>query len=352
MSPITKSGMCAVLAFSIMLLAAGCGDPKSNVFDPDRGKHKTAWLPGEHSLAVTIGTSSVGSPVYSTEQCTECHGADLNGGISSVSCTSCHLGGPTSVHPLTWDPMYLTHGPSVGPVTPASTASCANQYCHGLTLTGVANSGPSCDKNAGINGCHSIPYDPLTVICGACHRIPPDGTRFPNLAGKHGKHATSNTTSCNICHDGASSYVGDHHDNVINFSFLAAYTPRTGLTPSYNATAKTCANMSCHGGQTTPAWYTGTINVNTQCTSCHAVGTAQYNSASSGEHNKHVNGENIACTTCHDTTALAVNHFTRLDTSTMEGPASATLRTQTSYNGTSCNPSQGGLSGCHSSETW
>ena len=345
MSPITKSGICAVLAFSIVLLAAGCGDPRSSVFDPDRGRHKTAWLPGEHSLAVTVGTTSVGAPVYSTEQCVECHGADLSGGISGVSCTTCHLGGPTAVHPSTWDPLYLTHGPSVSTGV-TGIALCANQYCHGTSLQGVTNSGPSCTS------CHSIPYDPLTVTCGACHRIPPDGTTFPNLAGKHARHATSNKTSCDICHNGASAYVGDHHNNVINFNFLAAYVPKTGTTPSFNASAKTCANISCHGGQTTPPWYTGSLNVNTQCTSCHAVGTVQYNSASSGEHDKHVNGESIACVTCHDTASLAVNHFTRLDTSTMEGPASATLRTQTRYNGTSCNPSLGGLSGCHNSKTW
>jgi predicted CxxxxCH...CXXCH cytochrome family protein len=197
------------------------------------------------------------------------------------------------------------------------TALCANQYCHGTTLTGVANSGPSCDKTTGIGGCHNIPYDPLTVTCGACHRIPPDGTKFPNLAGKHGKHATSITTSCDICHNGASSYVGDHRNNVINFSFLPAYTPKTGLTPSFNASAKTCSNMSCHGGQTTPAWYTGSIDVNTQCTSCHAYGTSQYNGFSSGEHDKHVNGEHFPCTDCHDTSKLASVHFNDLDTPAM-----------------------------------
>lgn len=166
MSPITKSGICAVLACGILLLAAGCGDSKSNVFDPDRGQHKTAWLPGEHSLAVTIGTSSVGAPVYSTEQCAECHGVDLDGGISNVSCTSCHLGGPTAVHPAAWDPIYLSHGPSA---SANGTDSCSNQYCHGSTLAGVAESGPACTT------CHSIPYDPSTVTCGACHSLPPNG---------------------------------------------------------------------------------------------------------------------------------------------------------------------------------
>jgi hypothetical protein len=65
--------------------------------------------------------------------------------------------------------------------------------------------------------------------------------------------------------------------------------------------------------------------VTSQCTSCHALGTAQYNSYNSGEHQTHVSGEGITCTLCHNTTTLAGNHFTNLSTTTMEGPASATV---------------------------
>jgi hypothetical protein len=57
--------MCAVLAFTSMLLASGHGDPKSNVPDPDRGLHKTAWLPAQHAAAVTIGTMSPSFTTYS-----------------------------------------------------------------------------------------------------------------------------------------------------------------------------------------------------------------------------------------------------------------------------------------------
>jgi hypothetical protein len=63
-------------------------------------------------------------------------------------------------------------------------------------------------------------------------------------------------------------------------------------------------------------------------------------------------GRNIACTVCHDTTKLAVNHFTTLNTAAMEGPASATTATALGYNGSSCNPDAGGLSGCHTSKNW
>jgi predicted CxxxxCH...CXXCH cytochrome family protein len=112
----------------------------------------------------------------------------------------------------------------------------------------------------------------------------------------------------------------------------------------------TCSNVSCHGGKAAPNWLTGTIDVNTECTSCHAAGTTQYNSYNSGEHSRHVS--RFTCTVCHDTTKLAVNHFTKLNTAAMEGPASATIVNAVNYNGTSCNPSAGGLTGCHSSHNW
>jgi hypothetical protein len=96
--------------------------------------------------------------------------------------------------------------------------------------------------------------------------------------------------------------------------------------------------------------------VNTQCTTCHVLGASagspENNSYFSGRHLLHVYSQGKACTVCHDTTKLAVNHFTTLNTAAMEGPASATLATALNYNGTSCNPSAGGLTGCHSSENW
>src|SRR5574340_496826 len=308
----------AVIVLGLLLLATACSDPQGT-FDPDRGRHAKGWLPASHAAAVTAGTTSMGAPVYSTDTCAECHGADLGGGIAKISCSSCHLGGPTSVHPQTWDPIYLNHGPSVSSgATP--TSACANPSCHGTNLQGVIDSGPSCTS------CHSMPFDPATVTCRACHSIPPDGTRFPDLAGKHAKHATTNTTSCNVCHNGANAYAGDHHNNVIDFNFPAAYAPKSGGTPTFDNTAKVCMNISCHGGPrtqtqtqaasgqstlvTTPNWYTGTIDVAAQCTACHVYGTVEYNSYSSGRHYLHVwepgNGPEpkLGCTVCHDPAKL------------------------------------------------
>jgi predicted CxxxxCH...CXXCH cytochrome family protein len=135
-------------------------------------------------------------------------------------------------------------------------------------------------------------------------------------------------------------------------AFLATYSAKSGASSFNNTASLNCSNVSCHGGQATPNWQTGTIDVKTQCTSCHASGTGQFNSYNSGEHQEHVVGERLSCTVCHNTTTLAVNHFTGLATTTMEGPASATIggagTAIVSWNPTtkSCNPS------CHETESW
>lgn len=371
-----------LLLVSALFLTIGCSDPKSaGLFNPETGKHPSNWLPGGHAF---VSEQTHSSATASTDSdCTACHGTDLSGGISGVSCTHCHLGGTASIHPLSWDPIYSTHGPSVnsgatptascsnqychgasllgvsgsgpsctschlgGPVSihPAgwdpiylahgpsvssgltTTASCANQYCHGSSLQGVAGSGPACTS------CHSYPYNPSSVTCGACHRIPPSGANFPNSAGAHAKHATSNVISCNICHNGAAAYVGDHSDSVVNFSFPSTYNPKTGGVPSYTSANHTCSNVSCHGAKSTPDWLTGTIDVSAQCGSCHSYGTAQYSDFHGTRHNLHVNNRSIACQECHDTAKLAQVHFNDLNTSSVT-EAWRTLLDSLNYTGT------------------
>jgi predicted CxxxxCH...CXXCH cytochrome family protein len=247
----------------------------------------------------------------------------------------------TKVHRLAWYPdVQLNHRAYA---LANGTSSCANQYCHGTNLTGVANSGPSCST------CHAWPF--TGGACGTCHAIPPAGTTFPNTAGRHAIHTgLGSYITCDACHTGAGSGTANHQNGTADVNIAATYDAQSGAA-TYNAASVTCLNVSCHGGQTTPSWLTGTITVNTQCTACHASGTAQYNSYNSGHHSTHVS-RGIACTTCHNTTSLAVNHFTNLDTPAMEGPASATLNAALQYNGTSCNPGAGGLTGCHGSRNW
>jgi predicted CxxxxCH...CXXCH cytochrome family protein len=141
---------------------------------------------------------------------------------------------------------------------------------------------------------------------------------------------------CDTCHNGLGTNTLNHYNranartglNALRVppgdaAFPATYNAETGATSFDNATLS-CSNASCHGGQATPSWQTGTLDVNTQCTSCHAFGAAQFNSYSSGEHDQEIHAA-VGCLVCHNTTTLDVNHFTALSTPAMEGPASATI---------------------------
>jgi predicted CxxxxCH...CXXCH cytochrome family protein len=272
--------------------------------------------------------------------CQKCHGADYLGGGSRTACRSCHMEDRTKVHMLAWYPNVQVNHRAY--VLANGTSSCATQYCHGANLTGVAQSGPSCST------CHTWPF--TSANCGSCHGLPPAGSAFPDTAGRHSAHTVLGSyIDCNSCHTGAGSGTASHQNGIADTVRAALYNAKSGAA-AFNGTANTCSNVSCHGGQTTPGWLTGSITVNTQCTSCHASGTTQYNSYNSGQHSRHVS--RFACTVCHDTMKLAVNHFTTLNTTVMEGPASATTATVLNYNGTSCNPGAGGLTGCHSSKNW
>ena len=248
------------------------------------------------------------------------------------------------------------------------TANCGS--CHAVTGTSPVTGAPLCTT------CHTAGSPLAATNCTSCHVDPPSGGTYPNVAGAHAVHLGLNTAgtpvTCDTCHDGLGTGTLNHYNRANgragaggrvppgDAAFLATYSAKTGASSFDNSASLSCSNVSCHGGVArsggTPGtplnWQTGSLAVNTQCTSCHASGTAQYNSYNSGKHDLHVVSEGFACTECHNTTTLAANHFTALGTTTMEGPASATIGgTGTSvpiWNPTtkSCDPS------CHSAQIW
>lgn len=119
----------------------GCGDENSrSTYDPEQGNHPSGWLPSGHA----------GPARAHLDSCRDCHGQDFSGGIAKVACTQCHLGGPLDIHPVAWSTPG-PHGP-LGYALHASfvqqngAASCANAFCHGTDLAGVPGSGPSCSS--------------------------------------------------------------------------------------------------------------------------------------------------------------------------------------------------------------
>src|SRR5512146_212724 len=218
-------------------------------------------------------------------------------------------------------------------------STCA--ACHAVTGSSPLSTAPVCTV------CHAA-GSPLSLgSCTSCHARPPSGTAFPNVAGRHVEHnaLTGVTGVCGTCHNGLDSGSQAHYDHANarpgkdalrvppgDTSFLSAYNAKSGAA-SFNATALTCSNVSCHGGLSTPNWQTGALDVNIQCTSCHALGTAlgtpENNSPYSGMHAFHLGVTvNALCTECHamsNGTTGAANHFKFLNTPQMEGPASQTV---------------------------
>jgi predicted CxxxxCH...CXXCH cytochrome family protein len=341
MSSVKKITIAVLLLAVGLLLLGGCGSSEKNenvVFDEDQ--HPANWLPSGHMAAAKVDESV----------CSECHGDDYSGGISRVSCTLCHLGGVNSVHPVSWgtgSQIILNHGDYA---QANGTTACSNAYCHGSDLAGVTDSGPACAS------CHTGGVGSLSSGCASCHGAPPNGSTAPNRAGAHntttGHFATQVTLpdSCNTCHSGAGSGTAEHFNGTVDVQLLSSvYSAKSG-SAVFNADNNTCSNVSCHGGQTTPDWLTGKIDVATQCTSCHAFGTSEYNSFVSGQHDFHVNTLAKPCIACHNSLKLSQNHFTSLNTTMLEGPAAATIgggQTEvTDYTNGTC------ISDCHVPRSW
>jgi predicted CxxxxCH...CXXCH cytochrome family protein len=209
-------------------------------------------------------------------------------------------------------------------------ASCSS--CHDISAPST-QVGPVCQT------CH-IAGSPLTALnCTSCHANPPNGatTAYPNVAGTHATHIALSSAgtpiTCDTCHNGLGTTTLNHYnranarpgENALrvppgDVAFLATYSAKTGASSFDNSASLNCSNVSCHGGQATPNWQTGTIDVNIQCENCHVLGTTQYNSYNSGQHSFHISefgATASTCALCHNTTALALNHFTTLADNTI-----------------------------------
>jgi hypothetical protein len=257
-----------------------------------------------------------------------------------------------------------------GHVAAATAPSPACFSCHAQTGVSPVAGAPACQD------CH-VKGNPLVVLnCASCHTEPPSFASTatadrPDRAGKHGKHdaLTIDTADCSACHTNGGSNSLAHFDRTAATSpdypadivFLGNDYDSQGSTAAYNAGAAACQNVICHGGVTTPNWYTGSINVygggTAGCQQCHSS-AGEFNSYSSGEHDKHVRKEGISCTVCHSTTALqngvlGNTHFSGLKTTAFELLPHETI-TDPNLNfdepTSSCNPQAGGISGCHGSK--
>lgn len=194
-----------------------------------------------------------------------------------------------------------------------------------LLLSPAVNS-PFCVQNA-----EAQTY--AITTCGDCHGNPPlDGARNATtgaVAGSHGKHATTYSMVCTVCHGNNGINLAHRNGNIEMISPLNAdsgsYSRGTSFPQSNNPTLGTCSSTYCHSTgtslttpyaapNTVPAWGNALA-----CNDCHGNGiyTADYRKAAplytSGSpkqnaHRPHTDARSSAgtdateCSDCHNTT--------------------------------------------------
>ncbi|MFU8858109.1 MAG: CxxxxCH/CxxCH domain c-type cytochrome [Deferrisomatales bacterium] len=323
-----KSSLLWTSLVALALLGAACSDQNAPV---DRA-HPDGWVLAHGADPGARGTA---------DGCRSCHGSDLAGGGVAVACLDCHMEGPPFLgHP---EDYILTHAAEATP--PGAADACRG--CHGPDLGGGV-SGFACSD------CHTA-GNPLLAQnrpCMSCHDTPPSEPSAaladrPNRAGAHGAHTALTGSGCRACHDGAGAGTLAHWDSFppADVAILSPTYQGNRGSALYDFDAAsgtgTCANVSCHGGQTTPAWEGGALVVAQDCQACHESGaepgSPEANSYYSGTHVLHVAiaaavGFSPPCAACHDPLRLEEGgHFADLATPGFEGDPAGSLRDELSY---------------------
>lgn len=347
-----KSALLTCVALS--LFACGKGNDKASNIDPRTGKHPSGWvvanIGGNHPVAFFNAPSS----------CYECHGKDLKGGISAVSCFSA-----TFTNGLAQTRTCHANGPGVAPHRvpyPNHDATARSNFnyclgCHQDAANAVNSKPPGCQN------CHLTSPVATPTGCTSCHANPPAGAAYPNFAGLHAAHSTLNAANvCAECHSGLGLGTVDHLNRArartaavqagpVVFGTLA----RTGgLAPTYTDATRTCAATYCHGNTLdkpasailSPSWGSPflTGNAASDCTKCHGYPPATAT---------HTGKTPTDCRGCHSHVNASGTGFTDL-TKHINGVVNATGAHAAPYfthNAVAASTCLAANGGCHSTGT-
>jgi hypothetical protein len=254
---------------------------------PD-GKHPAGWVAGHPSFA-----GSAGDP------CFPCHGGDLLGGISGVSCFTsaagaqpCHPYGP-AFHPAGWLDKALRHTPQFH----------ATAFSLGVTVGG-----------AGCSACHTPPaLDDAGGYCRRCHfdisgrRTPLSGPSYSHGAiTGHNVFTAPTSDVCVACHEtdrrfGHPPFCHDCHE-----PFPTAHPAGWAAAGQHGAAAKRAPSttggfpfcQSCHGDDLAGG-IAGRSCLST--TTCHAAAPGRPHTGPGfwGGHTGTNPGNAIVCVNCH-----------------------------------------------------
>ncbi|MDA8413258.1 MAG: CxxxxCH/CxxCH domain-containing protein [Desulfobacteraceae bacterium] len=183
------------LMLTMFVCMSGCSNGSNNsVVLDSSGKHPAGWV-----VDIT-GGAHPGVFLASPSACFECHGKDLSGGISKVSCFStslggftCHPGGPSG-HPAGWAQPDV-HGKAAKALLAGINGLAHCQICHGVDFAGgIAKK--SCLNTAGCHGAGIM----------APHSQKPWRDVGRTGARSHTSTDSSNAAACAVCHtNGANS---------------------------------------------------------------------------------------------------------------------------------------------------
>jgi len=206
------------------------------------------------------------------------HAGNGAGGLA-IPCASCHGTHGNNDHvngSVEWDLTGLAGGGlykgaaagNSGNIAPSAVyGECTNLYCH--------------SNGTSLQPVFSVPrtvpvWGSAAIGCDGCHEGVATGPSYPNgspKANSHAVHVVSNGIGCNSCHYDTTSTgttitaPGNHANRVFNLAPNTAagvsYIPTVGMP----TTASSCANISCHGGNSA-IW-----GAKARCQECHLAAT-------------------------------------------------------------------------------
>lgn len=174
-----------------VLALTGCGEYRESIeINSASGTHPQGWDIAHPAAARA-----------ELDGCRSCHGERLDGGISGRSCSVCHLGSGTSIHPDAWgDYTYARHK---GYVAANGTVRCATALCHGTSLAG-SGSAPSCATAChlgGVTNAHPAGWTDRSSHKAYVNANGSAGCKNAVCHGTDGKGVFLSGPACDSCHE-------------------------------------------------------------------------------------------------------------------------------------------------------
>ncbi|GAB4176762.1 MAG: hypothetical protein Kow00108_12170 [Calditrichia bacterium] len=265
--------------------------------------HETDWVSGDTG---GLHASLIRSDSLSTDDCTSCHGTDLKGGTSQVSCYTCH-----TTYPHSNDWVQEGGGAHAAFLIESEFDLTSCQSCHGSDYTGGSSK----------------------VSCYTCHNsYPHDKNWVSEESDNHGEFLEENDFNlslCSSCH--GSDFTGDDtgvscytcHEQYPHSNDIAqpgAERFHSYLIKAENWDLSEC--QDCHKSDFSgPTTSTNCLRCHNQpdgpfdCATCHGSATSiappqdlqdsvETSNRGVGAHQLHLSGltymKNVECSTCHN----------------------------------------------------